>query len=374
MLHGAVIGAALAVFLGWGVYAVHRRFRYRDEFSLRTEAVSLIAVLLFFVFGLEEVRNYLTGNILLQISASLGLLVSVLALYGHIMISFASRLAVELGSYNEPFTPDRPRFTPAEILERQEDYEGALKEYLVLARLFPKNGEVLARVAECYLKLDRPKDAAPLFQRALGCFEGDNDRMTILRRLCEVHERHLNNRDAARRLLQKHMELFPESPNCVTIVRRLKHLEEAPVVHDIPEGLAALEENPLEEGPDEPATRPLREAIGLEAPGTPLGIFMSPEQDVPADSPWKAVLDVVRLETPLPPAKDSTQEIPIINLRVEPLEERPFEDDGESPERSKRRKSRIRLDALEEKPFEEEDEPETPRHPGGPSSAGLDEM
>jgi len=328
MLRMIATPVLLLCFFGWGVYTLNRRLRYRDEFSLRMEVATLSAVLLFYVFEIEQLRILLRGSVLMQIFGVVALFVSGMALYGHMLISFGTRLLVEAVSQGEDFAPDQPRFGPAEILERQNDFEGALQQYLVLARIFPSNAAVFLRIAQCHLRLGKPSESAPWFQRSLRCSQGEQERLTALNQFCEVLENTLGQRETARKLLIEHIEQFPDCPALAALERRIERLGAEKETFVTSAELTRLDEAPLNEAEAGEAPAPQKkpgETIRLEAAGTPLGAL---EEEYPGPVP----------EAPTEPSGLLLEAIDT------PFAPEPAPDDGETP--GPKKSSSIGLDAL----------------------------
>lgn len=304
MLRMIVTPILLLLFFGWGVHTLNRRLRYRDEFSLRTEVVTLSAVLLFFVFEIEQLRILLRESILMQVFGVVALFVSGMALYGHMLISFGTRLLVEAVSQGEDFAPDQPRFGPAEILERQNDFDGALQQYLVLARMFPSHAAVSLRIAQCHLRLGRPQEGVKWFQRSLQFSQEEQERRTVLNQLCEVLENPLGEREKARRLLVDHIERFPNCPALTSLQRRIERLGTEKETFVQSSELARLDEAPLdEERPDEASvTKRTGQAMELGAAGTPLGGFEQEGADPVSEAPAKpSGISLEAIDTPFAP-------------------------------------------------------------------------
>ncbi len=382
MLRLFIVHALLAVFFAVGVYTLNRRFRYREEFSLQAESLMLAGLIVFFAIELNQFRILLKDSLLFQIFASLALFVSALALYGHILISFGSRLVLEMVSHGGSFDPEQPRFGPAEALEHHGDFEGALSHYQVLARIFPSNAEVYARMANCHLELSAPKEAAKWFQHALKHLKEEQERLTVINRLCEVFERRLGNRDAARRLLAIHLEMFPASPSAESLARRIQRLSEAPAEEKpVSAELTALDVAPLEVIPEQPTVRRTRtaERIELEAMNTPLGTLPGTEPESPATAPKTAsapisveAIDSFFALEPAPEAipgpKKKLPGLESLDEALDPIvEELPS---APSPEK----RVNIGLEALEDAQEEAPVPPAEPQPPKSSPGIGLDAL
>jgi tetratricopeptide (TPR) repeat protein len=219
-----VSGLVLIPYLAWGVYTLRLRFRYHEDISPLIEAVTLLAVAAFFAVEVVLLRTYMGKNQVLHIFAMLGLLVSGAALYGPMAVSLLSQVVVDTISPGDRSKTREPRFGPTEALEREGDYEGALREYLVIARVFPREAEVHLRIGEVYMRLSKPEEAAPWFRRALGYIESPEKSLEVTNRLCEIYNRQLGNREEVGRLLEAYLSKYPEAEYSGAVRERLNRL------------------------------------------------------------------------------------------------------------------------------------------------------
>jgi tetratricopeptide (TPR) repeat protein len=162
------------------------------------------------------------------IFAVLGLIVSGAALYGAMAVSLLSQLLVEGIMPAERSKTREPRYAPAEALERDEDYDGAIQEYMVIARLFPRDPTALLRIADLYMKLMQPEDAANWFERALPHLDSAEESLEVTNRLSEIYQRHLERPADAARLLDAYLKRYPGAPYAPSVEERLRRLN-APV-------------------------------------------------------------------------------------------------------------------------------------------------
>jgi len=217
-------GLVLIPYFAWGIYTLRLRFRYHEDVSPILEALTLLAVAIFFATEIFLFRSYMLENQVLYIFAMLGLVVSGVALYGHMGASLLSQLLVDTIAPGERSKTREPRFGPTEALEREGDYEGALREYLVIARIFPREANVHLRIAEVYMKLAKPEDAAAWFRRALGFIESSEKNLEVTNRLCEIYNRQLGNREEAGRLLEAYLKKYPDAEYAGAVRDRLERL------------------------------------------------------------------------------------------------------------------------------------------------------
>lgn len=244
--------AALVPFVGWGVYGLHRRFRRHEEFPPLVEGLTLLVVLGLVAFEMTQMRDLMREQVLYYVFAELGLFISCVSLYAHMAISLTSRLIVDIVSPGEDAAPDQPRFGPAEILEHDKDYEGALQEYQVLARIYPRHPSVHLRIAENLLRLSRPQEAADWLARALKYLPSEESQLPVVSRMCEVYERNLHDTAQAGLVLETFLRHFPASSHAEAIRHRLERLGAHEDVH-LPDSLMLLEDAPLSDMDDSEA-------------------------------------------------------------------------------------------------------------------------
>ena len=216
----------LIPYFGWGIYALRRRLRYGDEESIATEVATMIALVLFFMFQISMLRSSMRDSPVLYLFSMLGLFVSAMALYAHTAISLASRLIVDLMKPTNPTDPNAPRLGPALELERQKDYEGALQEYLVMARIYPNQTSIFGRIGEMLVRLDRANDATEWFQRAIDCSGDAEQSLLIVNRLAELYEHTLKQPGEALDVLQTFVEAHPGTTGVKTAEARIARLAE----------------------------------------------------------------------------------------------------------------------------------------------------
>lgn len=208
---------------------MHRRFLLHHEWPMHVEAASLGGLLLFYGFSFPVLRLYLAESPAAMIFASLGLFVSGAALYGHMAISITAKLVVDSVSAAPSEVQDGPRFGPAEALERQKDFEGAYAEYLVLARMYPREIPVRLRLADTARKLGKHAESVDLFERVLTAKLSREQAAMATARIAEQAERALNDPDRARRAVQLYLESHPTAPDRESFVARLAAIgREAP--------------------------------------------------------------------------------------------------------------------------------------------------
>jgi tetratricopeptide (TPR) repeat protein len=240
----------LVPYLGWGVYLLRRRLRFQDELSSIVEALTLLGVLLFCALEIAMFRVWLSTDSLGFLFALLGVMVSAAALYGHIAVSFLSKLIVNTFVPEDEGHGDRPRLGPAESLERQGDCEGALQEYLVLARIYPQAAIVHLRTAENLVRLGRFTEAPAWYARALKAAQGPEEALPVVYRLCELYEGELNQPQEVQPVLSGFIDRYPASYEAQLVRDRQANLGVVGAVQ-VASSLEALDSEPLVCLPDE---------------------------------------------------------------------------------------------------------------------------
>ncbi len=219
--------ATITLFVAVGVWSLYTRFQRQEEWSLRVQIIVLMAVGLFYLVEATMLRIVLRDNVIHFIFALLGLLVAGLALYGHILVSVVSRLLVELLIPDNPANAATPRLGPAEALERQQDWEGALNEYYVLARIYPDNPLLYIRVANNLIRLNRDAEAVAWFERAITCMDLPENNLAVVRRLCDTLES-LDQPEKAHEALRAFAERFAGHEAGKAISEMLKGADNTP--------------------------------------------------------------------------------------------------------------------------------------------------
>lgn len=214
----------LVIYLGWGVYSLRLRYRHHQELSLSFEGVTLVALLLFYAFELNIFRYYFRNSPIYLLFAVLGLIVSSTALYGPMMVSLVSRLMVDAITSRDETMVHEPRYSPAQALERQGDYEGALQEYRVMARIFPNDPTSIIRIADNMAKLGEMEESAEWFERSLKVLDSPEKSLMIVNRLHQIYIKELERADDATRVLEEYLQKYPDAEYASSVQRRLDGL------------------------------------------------------------------------------------------------------------------------------------------------------
>lgn len=248
---------------------LRRRFVYYEENSIQLEAGTIVALALFFWLEASVLRHALGHQTLLYFFAVLGLSVAAFALYAHVAISLASRLVVDLVVPGDESTMNQPRFGPVDALERSEDYEGALLEYLVLARIYPRNFEVLRRTGRIQELLENHTEAVTWYHRARKRAASSQEALTVTNRLCAIYDGALDEPASADEVLARFLEDYPDSPDRNLVIERLER-RATKSERSISAILQALEESPLAESAEGDDVGGFDESVSLPAIGRKL--------------------------------------------------------------------------------------------------------
>lgn len=260
-------GTAMAAFVCFGVWSLQQRFLKYEEWAIRTQALILFMVLLFYILEITALRLLLVKEPVYFLFSLLGLLAAGFALYGHILVSLLSRMLVELVVPNNPGKRDVPRLGPAEILEHAEDWEGALNEYYVLAQIYPGNPLIYGRIARNLMKLERPGEAVKWLERSLKHTDRPEDALVLLRRLWDTYLS-LGDHARAREAVYEFIHRFPDFEASPLLLAQLgggKRDEDSTAARTDSQ-LEALESHPLDaERPADNTSAPGKHSAMLEA-------------------------------------------------------------------------------------------------------------
>lgn len=216
----------LIPFFGWGLYLLRLQLRFHEEPSQTVELATALGLVFFYAVEFALLKRWETASVPYFVFAILGLVVSGAALYGPMIISATARLIVDTMMPSDQTTVREPRYGPAEALERRGDYEGAVQEYMVIARIFPRDPTAAVRIGDNLMKLGRPEEAAPWFERGLKNLTAANRCLSVTNRLCDIYLRQLERREDAQRVLKNFLERFPESEYAPFVRERLNSLPE----------------------------------------------------------------------------------------------------------------------------------------------------
>ena len=343
----------LIPYIAWGVYTLTLRYRYHEEAGIITEAITLLCVVLFMAVQISLMRTWMVNTPLLYVFTLLSLMVSVAALYGHVAISFTSRLIVEAVSGGDDGARYGPAMGPVEALERQADYEGALQECYVIARIYPHDPAVHLHAADNLLHLKRPEEAAEALERALKYVTVPEKNLMVMNRLCEVCLRDLASPERAIAAMQHYLDRFPATSYATSLHQRMEQASSGHEAHVSAE-LSRLDESSLEEDIVEPEEAPREHAdislVALDADP------MSLEEDADSagpEAPSQSVPQRARLsalqEAPIDEEEEDMPTVsPAFSGGIEALDDAPLTEENEaSPDQPGARK-KFELESMEE--------------------------
>jgi len=309
----------LVPYFVWGVVSLHRKFLLHEEWPLGIELATMAGLIGFYAVALPTLRPFLADNPGLLVFSGLGLFVSTFALYGHIMISVASRFLVDIVMTPDESVATAPRLGPAESLERAGDHAGAYAEYLVLARMYPNLTDLKLRLAEVCLKLGRDGEAADWLDHALLRMEKPGDYALAAVRLAEIAEKKLGDNERARAVLRTFIERHPDHEDTRLLTERLGRVGQEAAGNAARVGLDAMQDKPMDaddasEMPSLPeTTRILRRKKPAASMLAPLGeesLTAEPvtEKEAPrADAGTTALQPLEELPDPEPEAAEPEQ-------------------------------------------------------------------
>lgn len=216
----------LLILFGIGVYFLFKRFQRREEIAPLQEAAVLGLAMVLATLEIRFLREALERLPVYYVFSAIGVLISVSALYGHLVVSLLSRFLVEWVTTGTSDGLDRPLFGAAEACMRRGDYEGAVREYLVLARLHPRDPAVFMRLGEALSLTHDCRRAVPAFvrcamletngdraihalRRALDHLASDSaqQRMQLLNALSRTWERFAEDKRLTERIAEMHRQL-----------------------------------------------------------------------------------------------------------------------------------------------------------------------
>ncbi len=228
-----IFSAALMVpFFAWGIYTLRERYVLHEEIPRNVEVATLGGVVVFCIVQFNLLGKWTDGWEILYIFTVLSVLVSATALFGPMFVSVASQTVVD---FVHPLTEDRshsPHFGPAEALEESGDLEGALREYMVLARVFPKHAETSIRTGNTLAELARYEEAVAALSRGMELLDEPERALMIANRLSDIYLNELDQREEAQRILSAYVESYPDSKRLESVRRKLQRISERQVAQE----------------------------------------------------------------------------------------------------------------------------------------------
>ncbi|MFO7974893.1 MAG: tetratricopeptide repeat protein [Candidatus Hydrogenedentota bacterium] len=220
-----IFGLMLIPYFCWGVYLLKMRFQHQTELSVAGEALTFLGLIIFLVLEFAFLNLWLSDSPLIFILAVLGLLTSLLALYGPMLMSLASHILVDAVMPSGTPLSHEPKYGAAEGFEQKGDYEAAAREYMAIARMFPKEAKASLRAGDNLMKLDRPDEAVLWLKRGLNCLSEAEESLPIVNRIGEVYLRHLDKPEQAIEIFENYLARFPDAEYADSVKRRLAKLK-----------------------------------------------------------------------------------------------------------------------------------------------------
>lgn len=219
-------GLLLIPYLVWGVYLLTQRLVHDVELDRAVETFTVVFLTFFYVFEFTLMKAWLENSPVKLVFAVLALTVSGFALYGPMLVSFAAHLMVDLLLPTGRYHSDTPRYGNAEGFELRGDYEGAAREYIAIARQFPKEVRAPLAAADNLAKIGQPEAAAPWFEAALELIEDSDEALKVANRLVEIYDTQLGLHVEAREVLEEYLQRFPASNYAESVQRRIDRMKE----------------------------------------------------------------------------------------------------------------------------------------------------
>ncbi len=235
-----------AVFLGWGIYTLSLRYGRQIELAPALESATLGLLVLFYAFQFALLRGILGHSVGTFILSATALVLSGMALYGHMVTSLLSRGLTGIMMPTGPPPELSPHFGSAEQYERAGQFHEALSEYEAMARMFPADPSPALRVADTHVRLRQFEKALMWYHRCLAHTTDPIDSLQVTNRLVELHVLQRGDVPAAIHVLEQFAAANDESPYAQKARSRAADLRErgASAVHGAGPAAQLLEEEP----------------------------------------------------------------------------------------------------------------------------------
>ena len=217
-------GLFLIPYLLWGIYLLRQRLAHDVDLDRTVETFTIVFLVIFFIFEFTLIRIWLENDIVSLVFATLGLVISGFALYGPLVMSFGSHLLIDILMPTGRYNPSAPRYGAAEGFELRGDFEGAAREFIAIARKFPKETRAALRAADNLMLIGRPEVAAPWFEAALESLKDPEEALSVVNRLSDIYCEQLKQPDEAREVLEEYLDRFPASGYADSVRRRIERM------------------------------------------------------------------------------------------------------------------------------------------------------
>lgn len=214
-------------FFAWGIYTLRERYVLHEEIPRHVEVATLCGVVIFGIVQLLLSRQWMGRIEILYVFTVLSLLVASTALYGPIFISVASQAVVDFLHPHREAQSHTPHFGPAQALEENGDLEGALREYMVMARIFPKHPETSLRTGNAFAGLGRYEEAVEALERGLALLKEPERALIVTNRLSDIYLRQLEREEDAVRVLTSYLDRHPEGKRVESVKKKLERISNA---------------------------------------------------------------------------------------------------------------------------------------------------
>ncbi len=247
----------------YGIYSIYLRISRVYNYPLWLDVLSLIIMFSILALELIQLKDWLRNYPLYYIFSFLGLFITVFALYSHNLVSVITFIALSVIHPSEESAPDLPRFGPAEMLERKKDYEGALMEYMVLARIYPHYSAVHIRIANVFEKLNRIEEGMDWLKKATKYLNKDNELHSVVTRYCDFAEK-LGKKQQAIQMIDVFLSEYPDSEYAETLKNRKKQLLTKQETPHLADKLISLETEPLTDNETTPQSPSKKTTLSIE--------------------------------------------------------------------------------------------------------------
>lgn len=212
----------LIPFLLWGIYLLRLRLTYHVQVNPNVQALTILAVLLFFLYEVHVLEIWLRDNRVGFVLSTMSLFVAAAALYGPIAFSFASHFVTDMIMPKGYWAVHVPQYGAAEGLEEQGNFEDAVRAYVALARTFPAEAKPALRAADNLMKLGRPEEAVEWFERGFAKLASPQESLPVANRLFQIYAKTLREEGHARQILEAYLERFPDAQYADSVRARLE--------------------------------------------------------------------------------------------------------------------------------------------------------
>jgi hypothetical protein len=238
----------LVPYLGWGIYTLRLRYRFHSELESWAEWLTLVGVFAVNFAFLSVMKTDMGHNPGFFAFTMLAMLTTFAALYGPMLVSRISHSFVEFTHPDQIPEKIHPDFSPAESLEGIGDWDGALQEYTVLARIFPREPEPVLRMANTLIELNRFGEAASMMERGLSQLEDETRSLRLTYRLVSVCSEQLGDIDRSVVAIDSYIGTYPNSEKIEALEKRKNRLLEPEEPEEVvySTALEPLAEEPLE--------------------------------------------------------------------------------------------------------------------------------